>query len=212
YFIPNANVAGIKLPAGQNLYLQSPLNAPPNGFGPASNYNPNQYLLTSAGLGPIQTNISGTGTNSAVLNFTTPQAIAQLVAVQQGMTVSVDGKVLAGATVDSVNASAGPGLGTVTLKGGTVADTLNHTFTFAGIVNDYVAQKLTNLWYAWANYYADNNQVAQVTAQNGSIAKGKRTLTFAAKVDGLVPGMLVSGNGVPDGATISTVTTNGNVT
>src|SRR5262249_21568865 len=58
YDIPADPLGNIKIPAGQNVFAQSPeANVP-------SSYDSNKFMLTSAGGGPIKINLGGVGTNS----------------------------------------------------------------------------------------------------------------------------------------------------
>lgn len=98
YFIPSTPqvLAGVKLPAGQNLFLSSPENGPPNGVGPLSNYSKpgvdDEFLLTSADVGNIK--VGGTGKaetgNLRVVKFTDPGDFDKLknAGVKKGWTVS----------------------------------------------------------------------------------------------------------------------------
>lgn len=215
YYIPDTTgLAGVKLPAGQNIYLQSPMNGPPNGLGPTSHYDSNRFLLTSAGTQPIQAIIGGGTDGTAVLQFTNAIEIAKLKDVVAGMTVTTnDGGIADGTTVLSVNPNAGTNLATVTLSK-SATDSKLHTFTFKRLINDYVTDKLTNLWYAWANYYADKHQVASVVVDDGTIEPNKRVLTFNKVVTGLAVGMPVTGPGLPASlmASITKITTTSNQT
>jgi hypothetical protein len=70
-----------------------------------------------------------------------------------------------------------------------------------------VTTRLVDLWYSWANYYVDlNKNVANVSNIAGSIPSGSRTLTVSLSSGRkLVPGMLVTGPGIPAATIITAV-------
>jgi hypothetical protein len=106
-----------------------------------------------------------------------------------------------------------PTTGLVQLSQNTItANQGNHTYTFARPVTDYAATAIMNLWYSWANYFAQNAGVSQQTFDNVPInaSKPDQILLTKAQADLLRPGMGVtstalsttSGAGLPTGTTV----------
>ncbi len=94
-------------------------------------------------------------------------------------------------------------------------------YTFKGAVTDFVAERLLQLWYAWADYYVGYvsdpaqqaftgqlSQTATLQTQTGEkIATNKRVLQFTnAITEQLYPGMVVTSPGnLPAGTTIYSI-------
>ena len=106
-------------------------------------------------------------------------------------------------------ASIDPAGGTVTVdKAMTVSG--KQPFTFRGAISDYVAERILSVWYGWADYYMNhvNGKTPEQTAvPNGTVKNGQRAITFASddKLAGLLPGMAVTGNGIPANTVIAKV-------
>jgi hypothetical protein len=106
------------------------------------------------------------------------------------------------------------GTAIVELAGGRTLPTgTNVTYVFKRTATDYAAIAITNLWYSWAQYYADlfkdyAPQSAQGTLVHKSIGNGPPLLTNEITLDSppqvpLAMGMTVmADNGIPAGTTI----------
>lgn len=197
YFNPDEDFAGVKVPAGQNLIAQSPLNDVRSAF------NQNRYALVSGGRGNIEYFSGGfTQDKSTTLKVVRKDVLDNL---EPGMTVvsqGDDGKDLQpGTVIDRVDEARGevilskPALKTATLN----------VYTFKRPVSDYVVSKLTDLWYGWAKYYLDLTNGTPTQDLQGDVTAGLRVLTLEKVPSGLVPGMTVTGAGLPDGTTIMSI-------
>lgn len=201
YYIPPTIEAltGIKVPAGQNLALESPIT---DG---RSAWDQNEFILTSAGVGPIS--VSGTGLPSSsggvfeiTFNNATDVKALKQVTPAEGWSITVNGVLDVGNSVISTTFK--------TVNGGEVAvvqiqkDVAGglHTYEFKRPIEDYVITKLANLWFSWADHYYDAfKNVAPDPSYSGTIAPKSNELVFtnAVAADKLVVGMPVSGPGVP---------------
>lgn len=200
YYIPAATEAatGIKVPAGQNLALESPIT---DG---RSAWDQNEFILTSAGVGPI--NVDGTGRSESsaggfALLFDDPNDVAALkqVTPAAGWSFQVDNVPAAGNQVLSTTFSTvGNQEVAVVAIQAAVAPGL-HSITFRRPVDDVILRTLANLWLSWADHYYDLTQgVTPAAAYSGTIAPESNELVFAQPVpaDQLVVGMPVSGPGM----------------
>lgn len=193
FYNPDPADAGVKLPAGQNIIGESPLN------NVRSSYDNNRYALLSGGSGPIEV-VNGAfpdGTTTLKLVPPPPSDPDRLDALKPGMTVTsgTPGIVPAGTTIVAVNRTAGKVTSVTLSAAATDENGASFVFTFARPVMDYVASKITDLWYGWAQYYVGQNQVPGVADVTGATTKGSNVLTFDAPVAGLVPGMQVTSGG-----------------
>ncbi len=233
YFDPNPS--DINLPSGQNLLGQSPYNGTPSNYPFLATYNNTaynlgfQYMLTSAGPGPIYVTAGSNNLNTSHASYLyfdpDPRYIATLQTIQAGLAmgqeydVTSSGNDLPAGVVTKVTDVKFD----VNVEGRTVEEVdLSQTtvgtpnpngnvYTFTRKITDTPATSVMNLWYAWANYYATTgylNLNPKAAAQNdlaGSVAANILTLNNA--VDTLVPGMLVTGGGLApaDGCTILSI-------
>jgi hypothetical protein len=183
YFAP-AGVDTIKLPSGQNLFLQSPFNTgsnlssfaidktfPPPPPGGSSLFLP-LYALTDSGTGPYSL-VSGGDTDPNIPNPTPTQLILHhstgadnyiLQLLDQGIKTyhfelaAIDGTAAPGGTLISsmlTDPVTGQIVGVNLNQPLNVSDPTKHTFTFNRPVMDPVAKAIASVWYSWANYYAD---------------------------------------------------------
>ncbi|MFO1019526.1 MAG: hypothetical protein U0903_02320 [Planctomycetales bacterium] len=194
YRFPNEALMGVKLPAGQNLIGHSPLR------NVASNYNILQYMLTSGGDGLLKYVSGGfTTANSTTLKVVEKSVLKDLKPGMEVTSTANPSEIPAGTVITQVNVAAG----TVTLSKAATKTTNTNVYVFKAPATDYVATKLTNLWYSWADYYANNHKSAPVNGVTASIALGARTLKFATPAPAtLIPGMVVTGPGIPAGTII----------
>ncbi len=196
-------ITGIKVPAGQNLALESPLT---NGRSP---WDQNRFLTTSAGSAPIQ--LGSLGSVKAVdttIYFASASYMKQLEgiksAIDAGNTVYVRGSkndLAPGTVVKSVNLTPENGLITVTIDPGNLVSggTVEGVYDFTRPVVDYVMQRLANLWFSWADHYwkAVKDIVPEPGYAGTLAAKSNRILlTTPADPAKLVIGMPVSGAGL----------------
>ncbi|MHC5537915.1 hypothetical protein ACYOEI_06755 [Singulisphaera rosea] len=218
----------IKLPAGQNLFLASP--AVPGGaadikyfrsFSDKSVINEPLYALTSGGTGPVSLSIGGDpahastghflGLNTAAMAnaFALNELIAPNVADHVSYTVTYNvGKdtLTAGKVVGMYYDNNGNIIG-VELDQDVPASASTLVYSFTLSQKDYAAGGIAGLWYSWAQYYANNVQSTAMNNATGRVTDNILTLSSAAT--GLVPGMVVTGNGVPAGCVVLAVSGDG---
>jgi hypothetical protein len=223
----NPTASDIVIPAGSNVFADSPLDVLRT-----SPYDASFALLNSNGKDPIGPK-DGIGGNSAgqtdnstiTLDHTLDRDIANLklvkslldkgykVFVTSSKNGSLDPDISPGTTLKSVD----PSTGIAVINGTTiVANQGLHTYTFKREAADPILQAITNLWFGWAEYYykqyksytgetipATFNYFVQPNGIVTTELTNEITLTTAPKVAPLVPGMTVTAPGIlPDGTTI----------
>ena len=220
YFAPSG-VATIKLPSGQNLFLQSPINTgsnlssfsinktfpppPPGG----SSLNLPLLALTDGGTGPFSL-VSGGDTDPNIPDPTPTQLILHhstgadnyiLQLLDQGIQTyqfglaAIDGKAVPGGTLISSmlqDPVTGQIVGVNLSQPLNVSDPPKHTFTFNRPVMDPIAKSIASLWYSWANYYATTVPSSPAMNVPGNIGAGSNVLVLSNETLGLVPGMAVT--------------------
>lgn len=201
YYVPAETEAltGIKVPAGQNLALDSPVT---NG---RSAWDQNEFILTSAGVGPIA--VTGTGAGSTagstyLVTFNNPGDVAALqqITPQAGWTVTINGVADAGNQVVSTTFPVVDGQKVAVVQVGQAVPAGLSSYEFDRPVRDYVMTKLADLWFSWADHYYTLFQgVTPAPSYAGMIAQGSNELVFSAPVPAaqLVVGQPVSGPGMP---------------
>ncbi|SIO65013.1 hypothetical protein SAMN05444166_7531 [Singulisphaera sp. GP187] len=208
YYIPSATEAltGIKVPAGQNLALESPVT---NG---RSSWDQNRFILTSAGSDPIVYAQPGAISSQGNTIYFDKSYLQDLTIVKQ----AVDAKkpVLVDASLNNFKPGTkvtGVDLSpdsqqrlTVTVDQSDVnpSGTPGGVYNFVRPVEDYVMTKLANLWFSWADHYYDQyKDVTPDSSYSGKINAGSNELVLTAPVAAshLVVGMPVSGPGMPAG-------------
>jgi hypothetical protein len=196
--IPDESVSGIKIPSGGNVIGLGPY------YGVRSSYNSNEDMLSTGGTSPIQYFSSGTTNGTTVMTVQNSSVLAELT---PGLLVTSSGTDLApGTTIVQVDAS----LGEVILSEPATASASNNVYTFTKPTTDYATNAMENLWWSWANYYVANNQVPDVSNIAASVAANSQVLTFSTPVTAtLVPGMQVSGPGIPAGTFVISVASGG---
>ncbi|MCW5558148.1 MAG: hypothetical protein KIT22_10005, partial [Verrucomicrobiae bacterium] len=202
YNIPPDPIGEIKIPAGQNIFAQSPL------AGALSSYDVlnNHFMLSSGGAGPIRINLGGEG-SAATGNILTLSPNADINGVKQlqpGFTVV--GYAPQGQTnpiqpgtkvVQVLHVSTGPGdPSTVQLDKDLVATQEGCNFDFFRPVSDYASEAMIKLWYSWVHYYLIQTAETPTQTIQGSVARDQAKLTFVAPANGLIEGMQVTGPGV----------------
>lgn len=202
YALPPDPLGEVKIPAGQNVFAQSPL------AGALSSYDVlnNHFMLSSGGTAPIRVNIGGQGTASTgtVLTLSPLGPLSNVLALQPGDTVIgyappgqanpiQPGTILTGI----LHVSTGPSdPSTVQLSLPLVASQDGCNFDFVRPVTDYASDAMIRLWYSWVELYrAANASISSLTVP-GAVSKDGATLSFATSVQGLVPGMQVTGPGL----------------
>jgi hypothetical protein len=176
YFNPNP--AALVIPSGANLFDNSPLDArqvpEPNGVH-TSHYDSNQWLLSSAGGGPIKASGTAAGVSTLrpktlTLTFGSEAEKAafgknidtMLVAAKknkQTISVTVSNGSFKATTVGSLDGykptqGKNEGMVSVTLDTD-LPQNAPMTVTFSRVATDYATTAITNLWYSWANYYTN---------------------------------------------------------
>lgn len=216
----------LKLPAGQNLFLASP--AVPGGaadikyfksFSDKSVISEPLFALTSGGSGPISLSIGGDpihvskghflglNTASQANAFALNELIAPKVADHVSYTVTYNvGKdtMIAGKVVGMYYDKDGNIIG-VELDRDVPTSASTRVYDFALPQKDYAAGGIAGLWYTWAEFYANNVQSTAMNNVGGKVAGNILTLNNAAS--GLVPGMVVTGAGIPAGCVVLAVST-----
>ena len=176
YYNPNPKI--YLIPSGANLFDNSPLDArnppEPNGVHP-SHYNNNQWLLSSAGGGPIKAGGTASGVSTPrpttlTLTFanqaqktafvnTIEAMVAAAKKYNQTIAVTASNANFKATIVGVLNSYIpGPGLT------GSVRVTLDKdvptnapmSVDFSRIATDYATTAITNLWYSWAQYYTSS--------------------------------------------------------
>jgi hypothetical protein len=221
----------IKLPAGQNLFLASPVN--PGGgladifytktFNDGSKIQAPVYALTSAGDGPSQLSLGGDSahpshgqflglyTSNDANKFALNSLIAPNVAAGRKyvVTYNIHGtdKTAKANVIDMYYASDNKTIIGVKLDQAVQGDAANQVYNFQLPPDDYADRAIASLWYSWANYYA--TQVSATPRNNvaGTIKAGSYVLTLSQPTPGLVPGMAVTSGGLSAGSVILSVGT-----
>ncbi len=200
--------AGVKLPSGASALGDSPL------LDKRSSYGQNIYLLSSGGTGGIKAdvNTSPDPAGSATANVTfnsgpdgdnqraalTEVAPGVMDVICNAPTLPCGGVLQDGTKLLKCTVNPDGGTGVVTLSQPTnpVPDYTSCTFTYARPASDYVSSAIISLWYSWAKYYMDQNPVSG-QQYPGELADRVITFTNPVAANTLVPGMTVTGNGIP---------------
>ena len=202
YNIPPDPIGEVKIPAGQNIFAQSPL------AGALSSYDVlnNHFMLSSGGAAPIRVNIGGQGTASTgrILTLSPNEDVNKVRQLQPGFTVqgyAPQGKanpISPGTRISKItHISTGSGdPSTLELDRDLVASQEGCNFDFVRPVTDYAADAMIKLWYSWAAYYLNQTRDTPTQVLRGAVAVNTATLTFGAPVNGLVEGMQVTGAGL----------------
>ncbi len=214
YYAP-PDVDSIKLPSGQNLFLQSPFNTGSNlssfsdlqTFPDGSNVNLPLYALSDGGSGPFSipaggatdpNNIPDPTATELILAHTSEadqyklQLLASALATTQfTVTSSENGALPSGTVVQRMLTDPVTGQ----IVGVKLSQPLNSTdpklyvYTFTRPTTDPIATDIASLWYSWANYYATT--VTSLPAKNVSGSLLSNILTLTSPTFELVPGMEV---------------------
>jgi len=197
-------ITGIKVPAGQNLALESPLK------NTRSTWDENRFLITSAGSAPIVLGSLGSmKAKDTTICFASASYMNQLKMIKEaidgGSTVNIRGSLndlAPGTVVKSVNLTQeSDGFITVTVDPGNLvaAGTTGGVYDFTRPVVDYVMKRLANLWFSWADHYWNavkgiqpEPSYAGTVATNSNVLK----LTTPADPSKLAVGMPISGSGL----------------
>jgi len=201
--IYNIPIDEIKIPAGQNIFAQSPI------ADVRSSYNNNTYMLSSGGdtKTPIFVNIGGEGTASSgtTLTLSRNADINTINFIKPGYIVvghppgNNPNPIQDGTKVVSVNVSGTSSVSsTVILDKPLVASQEGCTFDFFRPSTDYASDAMIKIWYSWAKYYLDNTSATPTQTIPGSVVKNSATLTFGPAQNGLIVGMQVTGAGLPN--------------
>jgi hypothetical protein len=214
YYNPVANENNI--PSGANLFANSPLNKVP-GLVHTSSFDPNRWLLTSAGGAPIQAGGAGVGqqgfvsageTSRISLRNPSSRFVSDLRAMLQAGPVDVTfpGQTAVLSTVQAYVPNPG-GMPYVTLATPIApSGDSGKVYAFTREGTDYAATAITDLWYSWAQYHVENHDDFAPTTSNATLAfKGPNAtnrITLPTAPTNLVQGMTVTAAGVPAGTTI----------
>ncbi|WP_406694269.1 hypothetical protein V5E97_24640 [Singulisphaera sp. Ch08] len=206
YYIPSATEAltGIKVPAGQNLALESPVT---DG---RSSWDQNRFILTSSGSDPIVYAQPGAISSQGNKIYFAQSYLQDLTIVKQA--VDANKPVLVDASLNNFKPGARVTIVdltpddqkrlTVTVDQSDVnpGGTPGGVYNFVRPVEDYVMTKLSNLWFSWADhYYNQYKDVTPESSYSGKIDASSNELVFTSPVAAshLVVGMPVSGPGMP---------------
>ena len=196
--IYNIPIADAKIPAGQNIFAQSPL------ADVRSSYQNNAYMLSSGGdiNTPIFVNIGGQGNPSSgtTLPLSSSEPASKFDFVQPGF--SIVGRPPTGqpnpiqpdTKVVSIDRSAK----TVVMDKPLVAPLGSATFDFFRPVTDYASEALIKIWYSWAKVYLDATAATPSKSFAGAVTQNSATLSFGVAQNGLIEGMQVTGPGLPN--------------
>ncbi len=196
--LPDETVSGVMIPSGMNVIALGAY------YNVRSSYNNNEYMLSTGGTSPIQYFSGGTTNATTVLKVQQAGVLADLT---PGLVVTSSGHdIAAGTTIAQVDAAQGE----VILSQPAIASATNNVYTFTRPVTDYATKAMENLWYSWADYYVATSKVPDVSNVSASIQNASQVLTFSAPVTTkLVPGMQVSGPGIPAGTIVMSVASGG---
>lgn len=202
YNIPTDPIGGIKIPAGQNVFAQSPL------AGALSSYDVlnNHFMLTSAGPAQIRVNIGGEGNASKgdILTLSPNEDVSKVKFLQKGYAVEGHAPekqlnpIQPGTKIlEVLHVSTGPGdPSRIKLDKPLVATQLGCNFDFFRTVTDYASDAMIKIWYSWAQFYLDSTTKTPSRSVEGAVSVDKATMTFSTQVTGLVEGMQVTGPGL----------------
>jgi len=216
----NPNPKDFNIPAGSNLFAESPLNAMGTQLVHTSSYDSNRWLLTSSGDAPIQAGGAGVGqqgfvrdgmTDRIYLNNPSKVFSSDLKAMLKEGVVNVffpgSSEVLA--KVIDYTPNSKEGMPYVTLdKSITPTGDAGKIFAFIRPATDYAITAITNLWFSWAQYYVEQyKNFAPESIQATLHLNDKDKLTNEIILDSapqvpLAPGMKVAATGIPAGTTI----------
>ncbi len=210
----------IKLPSGFNLFDVSP--ARPNGladinfsksFSDGSSISgPRQYMLTSAGVGPITFPIQGapgSSDNNLMLSTSTladQYALNSLIGVNfnNGFTYNVtyNGNTSLGTVTGLILDNSKTNVVGVTVSGTVPDNADSQVFNFNLPGTDYATSAIEKIWYSWAQHYVNNvNQLHPAPPAGvvtGTVSDGNLlTLSDSSLLKGLVPGMVVTSPDAP---------------
>lgn len=194
YNIPQKN---IKIPAAQNVFAQSPL------ADTRSSYQNNAYMLSSGGSidDPIFVSVGGAGSASSgdtiTLSANYPPETYEF--IKEGYLVVANTAVQPnpippGTTV--VTPPTAPEF-KVKLSNNLVASEAGAVFDFYRPATDYATTAMVNLWFSWAAHYLTITGTTPQQTLVGSVELDSPTLKFSGSQSGLIPGMEVSGPGLP---------------
>lgn len=211
----------VKLPSGQNIFLQSPFGTSAPGSWQATDgsitYNLNQ--LNSGGNLPAQLpgipdNNSVAGTKNLFLQTNTDERKQILSEIQKAITEGQTYSFFYNAAGTDVfignvtgmlsDAATPPNLIGVVLDQDLTAAALGKVYTPKLKPSDYAAVPIAQLFYTWANYYATHVVSNPPVSPVAGTASGS-TLALTNPETGLVPGMKVTGPGGADYGVILTV-------
>ncbi|MFO0888569.1 MAG: hypothetical protein U0790_05405 [Isosphaeraceae bacterium] len=214
----NVQNGNIKLPAGQNIFLASPvLGATADigyyqSFADGSSIKAPLYALTTGTPGPTTLNFGGiSGSQGNYLALNLPDD-----AHQYALNNLILADVAAGKTYN-VTYNAGPPIvghvvGPYTKDGKVIgvqldvavpSDAAGQVWIFSQPQYDYAASTIAGLWYSWAKYYAEKVNAPAPPPAAGTVIGN--VVTLNQKTPGLVPGMAVTGTGVAPGTVILSV-------
>lgn len=204
YNIPQDPHGTIKIPAGQNIFAQSPLADARSSYDLTNNH----FMLSSGGDSPIKVSIGAQGDTSTgnviSLSANSDDYIAFAKTLAEGYLVvgnapaGKNNPIQSGTKIKQV-LHLGTGMSdptTVEIDKPLVASQDGCTFDFFAPVQDYASETLIKLWFSWAQFYLNATQKVSPLKAKGAVQVNQATITFAAPVDGLVEGMLVNGPGI----------------
>lgn len=202
FYLPE-EIKSIKIPSGAKLIEQSPLS------GSRSKFDGARMVLNTSGTAPVKVaNIGGAGDADSGFILTLAPSKENLELVKKlrpGLRVAgnppakADNPIKPGTKIKEILS-----IGTDTIPAKIKLDTelqasqRGATFDFIRPISDYASTALTKLWYSWVKYYLDHTQTtADVPNIQGTMEKFSNTIAFDDKVQGLIPGMLVTADGLP---------------
>jgi hypothetical protein len=202
YNIPPDPQGEFKIPAGQNIFAQSPLAGANSSYDLLNNH----FMLSSGGTGPIKVSIGAEGTASSgnVLTLTPNVDVALVRALVPGAAVvgyppaDRPAPLSPGTKITRIlHVSTGAGdPSRVELDRPLIASQEGCTFDFFRPVDDYASTALIRVWFSWANHYLALTAGTASQTAVGAVVTNSATLRFGAPVGGLVPGMQVTGPGL----------------
>ncbi len=195
--IYNIPIKEQKIPAAQNIFAQSPF------ADVRSSYENEAYMLSSGGtikdLISVIIGGAGTATSGTTITLSSSPADAwKLQHIKDGYTVEVNSNPSPIQPGTKIVGNVDPTTKTVKISKPLVGSEAGAVFKISRPVTDYASTALIKLWFSWAQHYIELKKNTLSQTLTGSVKLEEPILTFSGSQSGLIPGMQVTGPGLPD--------------